>query len=51
VQIMADPAMAERSERTGASPFTSTPEEFGRFMRDEAGRWQKVLSETNIKFD
>ena len=36
VQIMADPAMAERSERTGASPFTSTPEEFGQFIRQEA---------------
>jgi tripartite-type tricarboxylate transporter receptor subunit TctC len=51
VQIMADPVMAERSERTGAYPMTSTPEEFARFIRQEAGRWQKVLQETNIKFD
>ena len=29
VQIMADPAMREKSERTGAFPMTSTPEEFG----------------------
>jgi tripartite-type tricarboxylate transporter receptor subunit TctC len=51
VQIMADPAMAEKSERTGASPFTSTPEEFARLIRDEADRWAPVLKETGIKFD
>ena len=50
-QIMADPAMREKSERTGAFPMTSTPEEFGRFIRKEATRWQKVLQETNIKYD
>ena len=50
-QIMADPAMVEKSERTGAFPMTSTPEEFGRFIRQEASRWQKVLQEANIKFD
>ena len=50
-QIMADPAMLEKSERTGAFPMISTPEEFGQFIRQEAGRWQKVLQETNIKYD
>jgi tripartite-type tricarboxylate transporter receptor subunit TctC len=51
VQIMADPAMREKSERTGAFPMTSMPEEFGQFIRQEASRWQKVLQETNIKYD
>ncbi len=50
-QIMADPAMRDKSERTGAFPMISTPEEFGQFIRQEAGRWQKVLQETNIKYD
>jgi tripartite-type tricarboxylate transporter receptor subunit TctC len=50
-QIMADPAMREKSERTGAFPMTNTPEEFGQFIRQEAARWQKVLQETNIKYD
>jgi tripartite-type tricarboxylate transporter receptor subunit TctC len=50
-QIMADPAMREKSERTGAFPMISTPDEFGQFIRQEAGRWQKVLQETNIKYD
>jgi tripartite-type tricarboxylate transporter receptor subunit TctC len=51
VQIMHDPAMQQKSERTGAFAFTETPEEFGRFMHAEASRWQKVLQETNIKYD
>jgi tripartite-type tricarboxylate transporter receptor subunit TctC len=51
VQVMNDPAMVEKSTRTGAFAFTSTPEEFARFIREEASRWQKVLQETNIKYD
>jgi tripartite-type tricarboxylate transporter receptor subunit TctC len=51
VEIMADPAMQEKSERTGAFAFTSTPEQFAKFIRQEAARWEPVLKETNIKFD
>jgi len=43
--------MREKSERTGASPFTSTPEAFAQFIRQEAERWAPVLKETGIKFD
>ena len=43
--------MREKSERTGAFPMTSTPEEFAAFMRREASRWEPVLKETSIKFD
>jgi tripartite-type tricarboxylate transporter receptor subunit TctC len=51
VEIMADPGMREKSERTGAYPMTGTPEEFAAFMRQEAARWEPVLKETSIKFD
>ena len=50
-QVLADPAVAERSGRTGAYSMTSTPEEFAKFIRQEADRWAPVLKETNIKFD
>jgi tripartite-type tricarboxylate transporter receptor subunit TctC len=50
-QVLADPAVAERSGRTGAYSMTSTPEEFAAFIRQEAARWQPVLKETNIRFD
>ena len=51
VQTLADPAMREKSERTGAFPITSTPDEFAKFIRQEAAKWQPVLKETGIKFD
>ncbi|MEX2036867.1 MAG: tripartite tricarboxylate transporter substrate-binding protein [Xanthobacteraceae bacterium] len=51
VHTLADPAMREKSERTGAFPITSTPEEFAKFIRREADRWAPVLKETGIKFD
>ena len=51
VQILNDPAVAERSTRAGAYPMTGTPEEFAKFIRQEADRWEPVLRETNIKFD
>jgi tripartite-type tricarboxylate transporter receptor subunit TctC len=50
-EVMNDSAMVEKSARTGAFAFTSTPEEFGRFMRQEASRWEPVLKETGIKYD
>jgi tripartite-type tricarboxylate transporter receptor subunit TctC len=50
-QILSDPAMREKSERTGAFPIPSTPEQFGRFIREEADRWSRVLKETNIRYD
>ena len=50
-QVLADPAVAERSGRTGAYSMTSTPEEFGKFIRQEADRWAPVLKETQIRFD
>ncbi len=51
VQIMADPAVKERFERTGAFPMPKTPEQFAAFIRQEADRWQPVLKETGIRFD
>jgi tripartite-type tricarboxylate transporter receptor subunit TctC len=50
-QILAEPAIKERSERTGSYPMTMTPDEFGIFIRKEADRWAKALKDSNIKFD
>ena len=50
-QIMADPAMSEKSERAGAYPMTSTPEEFADFIRRESDRWSKVIPDTGLKYD
>ncbi len=51
VKILTDPAVKEKSERTGNYPVTSTPEQFSAFIRKEADRWEKVIKDTGIKFD
>jgi tripartite-type tricarboxylate transporter receptor subunit TctC len=51
VKALTDPAVRERSERTGNYPVTATPEQFAAFVRREAERWRKVIPETGIKFD
>jgi tripartite-type tricarboxylate transporter receptor subunit TctC len=51
VKALTDPAVKEKSERTGNYPVTSTPAAFAAFIRKEAQRWSKVIQETGIKFD
>jgi tripartite-type tricarboxylate transporter receptor subunit TctC len=51
VKVLTDPAVKEKSERTGNYPVTSTPERFAAFIRKEADRWSGVIRETGIKFD
>jgi tripartite-type tricarboxylate transporter receptor subunit TctC len=51
VKILTDPAVREKSERTGNYPVTNTPEQFSAFIRKEADRWGKVMKETAIKVD
>jgi tripartite-type tricarboxylate transporter receptor subunit TctC len=50
-EVLNDPAVREKSERTGNYVATSTPAEFSAFIAKEAERWSKVLKETNIRFD
>jgi len=51
VKTLSDPAVKEKSERTGNYPVTMSPEEFAAFLHKEAERWSKVIKETGIKFD
>jgi tripartite-type tricarboxylate transporter receptor subunit TctC len=51
VKVLADPAVKERSERTGNYPITSTPEQFTAFIDKEAQRWSKVIKEAGITVD
>jgi tripartite-type tricarboxylate transporter receptor subunit TctC len=50
-RILADPALAQRAERTGNYPVSTTPQEFARFLRREADRWSRVIAELNLKLD
>ncbi len=51
VRILTDPAVKERSERTGNYPVTNTPEQFAAFIGKEADRWGKAIRDIGIKFD
>jgi tripartite-type tricarboxylate transporter receptor subunit TctC len=51
VKTLADPAVKEKSDKTGNYPVTNTPEEFAVFLRQEADRWSKVIKDSGIKFD
>ena len=51
VKILGDPAVREKSERTGNFPVTNSPEQFSSFIRKEADRWGKVMKEAAIKID
>jgi tripartite-type tricarboxylate transporter receptor subunit TctC len=51
VKVLGDPAVKERSERTGNYPVTTTPDQFAAFIAKEAERWSKVIKETGLTLD
>ncbi len=51
VKIYADPATADKLEKSGINAVSSTPEEFDAFFRKEAVRWEKTFKESGIKLD
>ena len=46
-----DPVVREQLAPQGMSLTPSTPDEFGRFIRDEVAKWAKVVQETGIKVE
>jgi tripartite-type tricarboxylate transporter receptor subunit TctC len=51
VKIYADPAVAEKLEKSGINAVSSTPEEFDAFFRKEAVRWDRAFKESGITLD
>jgi tripartite-type tricarboxylate transporter receptor subunit TctC len=47
----ADPVVADRLEKAGIFPVTTTPGEFDAFFRSEAERWTKTYKESGITLD
>ena len=50
-RAMATPALRERTLEQGATPVASKPAEFERFVRDEIGKWTRIIQEAGIKLD
>jgi tripartite-type tricarboxylate transporter receptor subunit TctC len=51
VRIVQAPEMREKLIGLGADPVTTTPEEFGAFMKAEIGRWASVVKASGAKVD
>ena len=51
VKMYADPAIADKLEKSGISAATSTPEEFEAFVRKETERWGRVFKDSGIQLN
>jgi tripartite-type tricarboxylate transporter receptor subunit TctC len=51
VKMYADPAIADKLEKSGISAATSTPEEFDAFVRKETERWGRVFKDSGIQLN
>ena len=49
VQVAALPEVKEALGRQGATPSTSTPQEFSAFMKTEYAKWGRVVKEANVR--
>jgi tripartite-type tricarboxylate transporter receptor subunit TctC len=50
-RAMDDATVADRLEKAGIFPVTTTPQEFDTYFRAEARRWTKVYQDSGIKLD
>ena len=50
-KVVQRPDVRERFLQMGNEPVGSTPEEFGKFLRDEVAKWGKVIRDANVKVD
>ena len=50
-KLLAQPEVAKRMESFGITVVGNSPDEFGKFIRDEIERWTKVAKAANISLD
>ncbi|SPK70446.1 conserved protein of unknown function (plasmid) [Cupriavidus taiwanensis] len=50
-EILKEPATKQRLAQLGAEPAGGTPEDFGRFMRNESARWSAIVKTSNVAAD
>ena len=50
-KLLAQPEVAKRMEGFGITVVGNSPDEFGKFIRDEIERWTKVAKAANISLD
>jgi tripartite-type tricarboxylate transporter receptor subunit TctC len=50
-KIINSPEVKEIWAKQGAVPLGMTPDEFGRFVREDVAKWSKLVKETGMKVD
>jgi tripartite-type tricarboxylate transporter receptor subunit TctC len=50
-RALADPQMRERLAELGGLPIPGTPEDFGKMIRDETAKWEKVVISSGAKVE
>ena len=50
-RALADPKMRERLAELGGAPIPGTPEDFGKVIRDETAKWEKVVNSSGAKVE
>ena len=50
-KIIDAPDVKENWGKQGAMPMAMTPDEFGRFVREDVAKWSKLVKETGMKVD
>jgi tripartite-type tricarboxylate transporter receptor subunit TctC len=48
-RALSDPDIRQKLLSSGAVPAPTSPQEFGKLLRDEIERWGKVIREQGIK--
>jgi tripartite-type tricarboxylate transporter receptor subunit TctC len=51
VRALRSPDVSERMNQIGFDVVASSPDEFGKFMREEVSRWTRVVQKGGIKPD
>jgi tripartite-type tricarboxylate transporter receptor subunit TctC len=50
-KIINTPDVKDNWAKQGAVPMGMTPDEFGRFLREDIAKWSKLVKDTGMKVD
>ena len=51
VEVLHQPDVQQRFAEQGAEAVGNTPEQMGKFVKDEAARWRKVIRDASVTVD
>ncbi|MEO5694725.1 MAG: tripartite tricarboxylate transporter substrate binding protein [Usitatibacter sp.] len=50
-QVLAQAPVREKFAGIGAAPTGGTPEDFGKYIRDDLSKWTRIVKDANVKVD